>query len=162
VTISIIVAASKNNVIGSAGGLPWRLPEELQRFKQITMGKPMIMGRTTWESIGRPLPGRQNIIMTRQADFAAAGCDVAASMEDALSLAGDAEEIMVIGGGNIYAQFLPLTDRVYLTCVDVTIDGDTVFPSLDDSEWQQVNREAWPAAADRQYPFEILTLDRKR
>jgi len=159
--ISIIVAASANNVIGKDGGLPWRLPEDLKRFKQITMGKPMIMGRATWDSIGRPLPGRQNIVLTRQPGFFAEGCDVANSPEVALRMAGDVDEIMIIGGGGIYRTFLPITNRIYFTRIDAELDGDTSFPELRDEDWVELSRESYPANADRQFPFDIVVLDRR-
>ena len=158
--ISILVAASTNNVIGRDGGLPWRLPEDLKRFKQITMGKPMIMGRATWDSIGRALPGRQSIVMTRQEAFAAEGCDVVATIDEALDAAGDVEEVMIIGGGNLYEQFLPKTDRLYFTRVHARIDGDTHFPEIDESEWEQVSEELFPACVDREHAFDMLVLDR--
>ena len=158
--ISIIVAASTNNVIGRDGGLPWRLPEDLKRFKQITMGKPMIMGRATWDSIGRALPGRQSIVMTRQAAFAAEGCDVVATIDEALDAAGDVEEVMIIGGGNLYEQFLPRTERLYFTRVHARIDGDTHFPEIDESEWERVSEELFPACVDREHAFDMLVLDR--
>jgi dihydrofolate reductase len=158
--ISIIVAASTNNVIGKDGGLPWRLPEDLKRFKEITMGKPMIMGRATWESIGRALPGRQNIVMTRQTNFVAAGCDVVATVEEALAIAGDAAEVMIIGGGKLYQQFLPQTDRIYFTRIHSNIEGDTFFPGLNECEWEIVTDERFPASPAREYAFDILTLDR--
>ncbi len=160
--LSIIVAASTNNVIGRDGGLPWRLPEDLKRFKQVTMGKPIIMGRATWESIGRALPGRQNIVMTRRKDFAAAGCDVVATLDGALETAGDATEVMIIGGGNLYQQFLPKTDRMYFTRVHAQIDGDTCFPEFDESEWQLMDKAEYPADPEREYAFDILTLDRRQ
>lgn len=124
------------------------------------MGKPMIMGRATWESIGRALPGRQSIVLTRQAAFAAGGCDIAATMEDALQLAAGADEVMVIGGGQIYRQFLPRSDRIYLTRVNATIEGDTFFPELDDRLWTVLGREDYPVSGEREHAFEILTLER--
>ena len=157
---SIIVAASTNNVIGKNGGLPWRLPEDLKRFKETTMGKPMIMGRATWESIGRALPGRQNIIITRQSDLVAEGCDVVGSVDEALSAAGNAAEVMIIGGGELYRQFLPRTGRIYFTRVHANIDGDTFFPKLDENEWRVVEEEKFPADNTREYAFDILTMDR--
>jgi dihydrofolate reductase len=156
----MVVAASTNNIIGKDGGLPWRLPEDLRRFKVITMGKPMIMGRATWESIGRALPGRQSIVMSRQENFVAEGCDVVATLEDALAKAGDAAEVMIIGGGNIYQQFLPRTDRIYFTRVHLRIDGDTCFPELNAGEWSMVAEEHFPAGPEREHAFDILTLDR--
>lgn len=160
VRISLIVAASKNDVIGVGGGLPWHLPEELRRFKALTMGKPMIMGRATYESIGRALPGRQSIVLSRRPGFVAAGCDVVDTVEAALAAAGDAPEVMVIGGGYIYRRFLPLAHRIYLTRVDIEIDGDTFFPTLDMSEWTTTEHEAFPQAAGREAGFSIATLER--
>jgi dihydrofolate reductase len=156
------VAASLNNVIGVAGGLPWRLPEDLRRFKQITMGKPIVMGRATWDSIGRALPGRQNIVISRQPGFTAAGCEVAASVDEALQLAGDAAEVMIIGGGTVYRQLLPRVNRIYLTRVDTVVEGDTFFPVLEASEWREVARESYPASGERQYGFDIQTLQRRQ
>ncbi len=158
--ISIVVAASTNNVIGKEGGLPWRLPEDLRHFKKITMGKPVIMGRATWESIGHALPGRQNIVLSRQTGFVAEGCDVAATADEALGIAGDAEEAMIIGGGHVYHQFLPQTDRIYLTRIHATVEGDTFFPTLDKKAWLTVARESHAASAERKYAFEFLTLSR--
>ena len=144
--ISIIVAASENNVIGAAGDLPWRLSDDLRRFKALTMGKPIVMGRKTWDSIGRPLPGRQNIVVTRQAEFAAAGCDVVASKEEAVAATTDAEEVMVIGGSQVYALFLPDAERLYLTRVHTEVEGDAFFPEISDLEWHLVSNE--PRLAD--------------
>ena len=126
--ISLIVAASTNNVIGNQGELPWRLSDDLKRFKAVTMGKPIIMGRKTFESIGRALPGRQNIVITGQADFMAEGCDVVGSKEAALAATGDADEVMVIGGSQVYALFHPDAGRLYLTRVHAEIDGDDGLP----------------------------------
>ncbi len=159
--ISIIVAASANNVIGVDRGLPWRLPEDLRRFKEITMGKPMIMGRTTFDSIGRALPGRQSIVLTRQEGITAESCDVVSTIDEALAAAGDCEEVMVIGGGEVYRQFLPLTDRIYMTRVQAEIDGDTRFPELDMNEWDVIAVEEYPAGDKREFGFDIETLDRR-
>ena len=135
--ISLIVAASENNVIGAQGDLPWRLSADLRRFKEITMGKPIVMGRKTYESIGRPLPGRRNIVLTRQSGYEAEGCDVVDSPEAAIEAAGDADEIMIIGGSHIYRAFLPRADRIYMTRVHADVDGDTWFPELPESDWIQ-------------------------
>lgn len=159
--LCIVVAASTNHVIGAAGGLPWRLPEDLQRFKQTTMGKPILMGRATWDSIGRALPGRRNIVISRQTGFTASGCEVATSIAAALQLVADADDVMVIGGGQIYAELLPKTSRIYLTRVHATVAGDTWFPELDADAWEEVDRESYPATDQREYAFDILTLDRK-
>jgi dihydrofolate reductase len=158
--ISIIVAASTDNVIGKDGGLPWHLPEDLRRFKTLTMGKPMIMGRATWDSIGRALPGRQSIVLSRQSGFEAEGCDVVASVEEAIAAAGDASEIMIIGGSDLYQQFLPRTDRVYLTRVHTSIEGDTFFPELSENEWIVVAKESYPPGPERDIAFDILSMDR--
>jgi dihydrofolate reductase len=157
--ISIIVAASENGVIGRGGELPWRLSDDLRRFKAITMGKPIVMGRKTWESIGRPLPGRQNIVITRQTGFEADGCDVVGSIDEAVVVAGDAAEIMVIGGSEIYALSLPQAKRVYLTRVHAEIEGDATFPALGE-EWYLVSEEARAADASNEYHVSFRVFER--
>ena len=159
--ISLIVAASTGNVIGVRGELPWRLPADLRRFKAITMGKPIVMGRLTWESIGRPLPGRHNIVISRQAGFEAEGCTVVDSPDAAVEAAGDAPEIMVIGGGHIYAAFLPRAKRIYLTRVNAEVEGDAFFPDLDEDEWDVVESEAHAADDEGAPPHTFLTLERR-
>ncbi len=159
--ISIIVAASANRVIGAGGELPWHLPDDFRYFKQITMGKPIVMGRRTWESIGRPLPGRKNIVMTRRVGYEAEGASVVDSPEAAVAAAGDEGEIMIIGGGEIYRRFLPLTATVYLTHVEAEIDGDTHFPALPEREWQLVSSEAHPADDRHAYAFEFRVYARQ-
>lgn len=158
--ISIVVAASTNNVIGVQGALPWHLSDDLKRFKAITMGKPIIMGRLTYESIGRPLPGRQNIIITRQHGYVAEGCDVVGSPAEAIAVAVGADELMVIGGGEIYVLFLPLAERIYLTRVDSEIEGDAYFPALDESEWRLASREQRNADTAHEFDFAFEVLDR--
>ena len=158
--ISIIVAASTNDVIGRQGGLPWRLPDDLRNFKRLTMGKPVVMGRLTWESIGRPLPGRQNIVVTRNPGFEAEGCDVVASPAAALTVAGTAGEVMIIGGGQIYDLFLPKAGRLYMTRVQCEIDGDTRFPPVDEATWRLVDAEPHPADDANEYAFEFRTYER--
>ncbi len=158
--ISIIVAHSTNNVIGKDGGMPWHLSEDLKHFKAITMGKPIIMGRLTHESIGRALPGRKNIVVTRQADYQADGCDVVSCPADALRMAGAADEVMVIGGGQLYARFLRRADRIYRTRIEAEIDGDTFFPQLDASEWQVSESEVFSKNAEREWGFVCEVLDR--
>ena len=138
--ISLVVAAATNGVIGRDGALPWRLSDDLRRFKVLTMGKPIVMGRLTHESIGVPLPGRQNIVITRDADYVAEGCDVVMSPDAALEAAGSADEIMIIGGEQIYKEFLPMADRVYMTRVAAAVDGDARFPELAATEWSQSSR----------------------
>lgn len=159
--ISLIVAASTNNVIGADGDLPWRLPDDLRRFKRLTMGKPIVMGRRTWESLGRPLPGRRNIVLTRQAGFTADGCDSVASPAAALSAAGDAEEIMIIGGSQVYELFLPKATRLYLTRVHAVVDGDTFFPAIDEGCWRLIDSEVRPADASNEIACEFNTYERR-
>jgi len=158
--ISLIVAASNNNVIGLNGELPWHLSEDLKRFKVTTMGKPMIMGRATFASIGRALPGRKSIVMSQQKAFVAEGCDVASSVEQAIACAGDVDEIMVIGGGKIYELFLPIANRIYLTRVDAHIEGDTFFPTLDTKSWSTIESEDFPVTDQQEFGFHIETLER--
>jgi len=158
--ISLIAAASANNVIGNRGELPWHLPRDLKRFKEVTTGKPIVMGRLTWESIGRPLPNRQNIVVSRNPDFEAPGCDIVASPDDAVDMAGRVDEIMIIGGGQLYREFLPRAQRIYMTRVAVEIAGDTHFPELVDSEWRETSREAFAIDSKHAYAIEIFQLDR--
>jgi dihydrofolate reductase len=159
--ITIIVAASANNVIGVQGQLPWKLSDDLKRFNQLTIGKPIVMGRLTWESIGRPLPGRQNIVLTRQTDFVAEGCDVVATPAEALEVATDAEETMIIGGSQIYGLFLPKATRMHVTRVHTTIDGDAFFPEIDESAWTLVSSESYEADASNQFAFDFTIYERK-
>ncbi len=158
--ISLIVAASENNVIGVDGDLPWHLTADLRRFKAITMGKPMIMGRATYDSIGRALPGRRSIVLSRRPDLLSEGCEVVATVQDALVVAGEVEEVMVIGGGAIYALFLPLADRIYFTRVHTEIAGDTFFPELDRDKWLVVAAEEFPSTDTQEYAFTLQVLER--
>ena len=160
--ISLIVAVSANNVIGADGGLPWHLPEDLKHFKSITMGKPMIMGRATWESIGRALPGRKSIVMTRQTDFEAEGCEVVSSVDEALAAAGDADEVMIIGGGEIYRLFLPTADRIYMTRVHADVEGDTYLDEIDLNLWDVRSTQSFASDGSRKPGFDIKVLDRRR
>ena len=159
--ISIVVAASRNGVIGVDGDLPWRLPDDLRYFKQLTTGKPVVMGRKTYESIGRPLPNRQNIVITRNPVFEAPGCDVVSSPEEALRAAGNVDEVMVIGGGTIYEQFAGRVDRIYLTSVHTEIDGDVFFEAPDSSLWRQAASTHHPADERHQYAFDFQTFERR-
>ena len=158
--ISIIVAASENGAIGVEGELPWRLSDDLKRFKAVTMGKPIVMGRKTWKSIGRTLPGRQNIVITRQAGYEAAGCDVVASPDEAIAVSGAADEVMVIGGSQVYDLFLPVAERVYLTRVHAHVDGDAFFVALDDSEWRLVSDERHAADERNEFDFSFRLYER--
>ncbi len=158
--VSMIVAASANNVIGADAGLPWRLPEDMRRFKEITMGKPIIMGRLTYETIGKALPGRRSIVLTRQADYKQEGIDVVTTTDAALELAGDADEVMIIGGGKVYEQLLSMTDRIYLTRVHEEFDGDTFFPEINEDEWRIVSSEPLPPNDERPFSISFQTLER--
>ena len=158
--ISLIVAASTNNVIGFQGDLPWRLSSDLKRFKALTMGKPIVMGRKTYESIGRPLPGRQNIVVTRNPDFVAEGCDVVSSVDAAIDAAGDAEEIMIIGGSHIYEAFLPRAGRIYLTRVQAEVEGDAYLPEFNSNEWQETGVEKYNADESNDYDVIFSIFER--
>lgn len=155
--VALIVAAAENGVIGCDNQLPWKISEDLRYFKRITLGKPVVMGRKTWDSIGRPLPGRPNLVVTRNPGWSAAGALVAHSLDDALAqaevLAGGAE-VMVIGGAQIFAEALPLAGRLYLTEVHRAYAGDAVFPPPDPAEWREVGRE--DHAGDPGFSFVVL------
>ncbi|MEM9681664.1 MAG: dihydrofolate reductase [Pseudomonadota bacterium] len=163
--IALIVAMATNRVIGRDGDLPWRISADLKHFKATTMGKPIVMGRRTFASIGRALPGRANIVITRNQDFAADGVDVAHDVDGALAVArrraaeAKADEIMIIGGAAIYEAFLPLADRLYLTEVHEPIDGDTYFPDFDRAGWREVAREDRDDVHSA--PVSFVTLDRR-
>lgn len=158
--ISLVVAAAENNVIGSANKLPWRLPDDLRRFKALTMGKPIVMGRKTFESIGKPLPGRINIVVTRQPELKIEGCVMAPSLDAALEAGATAAEIMIIGGADIYRQILPRTDRIYLTRVHAHVEGDAYFPDIVWEDWIEAESDYHPADEHHGYPFTFLTLKR--
>ena len=160
--ISIVVAMDTKGVIGLDNGLPWHLPADLQHFKQTTMGKPILMGRKTHESIGRPLPGRTNIVITRDIGYRAEGCVVVNSIDAALEAAGEQDEIMVIGGAEFYRQVLPRTDTIYLTRIHETFSGDTFFPELKDADWQEVERSDHAADDKNLHNYSFIRLDRVR
>lgn len=162
VPIAMIAAMARNRVIGVAGKLPWYLPEDLEFFKRITQAKPLVMGRKTFESIGRPLPNRLNIVVTRDMAWEKSGVRVCHTLEEALALADQqatieaAEEIMVMGGGEIYAQALPQAQRLYITEVDIEVAGDTLFPELDTHVWHEVQRVAGtPRQGQPDYDFVV-------
>jgi dihydrofolate reductase len=142
---SLIVAVADNGVIGRDNALPWHLPEDLRRFKRITMGKPIVMGRKTFESIGKPLPGRQNVVVSRDANYQREGVTVVNSVDAALAAAGAAEEVMVIGGADLFRLFLPRAQRVYLTRVHGNVPGDVYWPPLDETQWCRSAAEPHPA-----------------
>jgi dihydrofolate reductase len=157
---SLVVAMSRNRVIGRNQQLPWKLPADLAYFKRVTMGHPVVMGRRTWESIGRALPGRLNIVVTRDPAYAAPGATVVHSLDEAWRAAGDAAEVSIIGGSAIFAETLPIADRIHLTQVDADVEGDTWFPEFDRSQW--VSREVERHECDERhaYPFRIVVLER--
>jgi len=168
VAIAIVVAIAANGVIGLEGGLPWRLSSDLKRFKALTMGKPIIMGRKTWESLPRrPLPGRLNIVVTRDPTYEATEAVVAGSLEQGIrAAAADAGtspggEIFVIGGGEIYRQALPLADRLYVTHIPASVEGDTVFPAIDPREWREVSSEDVPAGETDSFPTRFVIYERR-
>lgn len=161
-SIVIIVAAARNGVIGRDGAMPWRLSSDLKRFKSITMGRTIIMGRKTWQSIGQPLPGRQNIVISRQADFEAPGATVVQSLEQAIELARKSGQgdIFIIGGGQIYSEAMSLADMLYVTHVETDVDGDAFFPVIA-QEWEVVQEERIPAGDRDDFPTRYV-IYRKR
>lgn len=162
----MIVAMAENRVIGINNKLPWYLPNDLKYFKQITMGKPIVMGRKTFESIGKPLPGRANIIITRNLDWQAEGVKVAHSLEEAYSLAeaiaeiDGQDELMIIGGDQIYQSSLPEIDRIYLTKVHASVEGDAWFPEVNWDEWQELGREDFSAEGPNPYAYSFIVYER--
>ena len=158
-TLSAIVAMASNRCIGKDNTLPWRLPADLKRFKQLTMGHTLVMGRKTYESIGRPLPGRTTVVVTRQRDYAPEGVRVAHSLEQALELARGDDEAFIAGGADLYRQALERVRRLYLTRIDRDYPGDTFFPEMDLSGWRLVTEEPHPATATEP-PFSFLTYER--
>lgn len=159
--VSLIVARARNGVIGRDNTLPWHLREDLKRFKAQTLGKPILMGRKTFESIGRPLPGRTNIVLTRDPDWSAPGVIAVRSVEEALAQASGARELVTIGGAEVYRLVMPLARRVYLTNVQADVPGDTYFPELDPTQWADVDCTAQPADAHNDYPVTFVTLERR-
>jgi dihydrofolate reductase len=161
--ISLVYARSRNGVIGARGSLPWHIPSDLKRFKATTLGKPIIMGRKTWESLPRkPLPGRLNIILTRHKDIVADGAVVVHDLEQALQAAGDVPEVCVIGGGEIYALFFSRTGRIYETVVDVDVPGDTFAPARDPAEWAETDVIVGERGPNDTASFVTSVFERKR
>lgn len=164
--IALIVARTRNNVIGRDNGMPWHLPEDLRYFRRVTMNKPVIMGRNTWESLGKPLPGRDNIVVTRNENFYAHGATVVNDIDTALLLANSlaaargADEIMIIGGAQIYRDVMPRIDRAYITEIDADIDGDTFFPVLNAAEWRETARESHAPCEKNPYPYSFVVLEK--
>lgn len=158
--LSIIVAVADNGVIGSGNQLPWRLPDDLKHFKALSLGKPVVMGRKTYDSIGKPLPGRLNIIVSRKLDLQIAGCQVVSSLAEAIAAAGGAPEIVIVGGADIYRQVLPQVATIHLTRVHADIPGDVQFPKLAENEWREVATEYHPADERHAHAFTFSTLAR--
>ncbi|MDA8362555.1 MAG: type 3 dihydrofolate reductase [Gammaproteobacteria bacterium] len=158
--ISLVWAMASNRVIGANNALPWRLPADLRYFRRLTLGHHVIMGRRNYESLGRPLPGRDNIVITRQADYRAPGCAVVGSVEEALRVAATDPEIFVIGGATLYAQTLALADRLYATLIDAQVAGDTLFPEFDTQAWIETAREQHLADADNPFNYCFVTWER--
>ena len=165
--IALIVAAAANGVIGRGGRLPWRMPSDLRTFRRLTLGKPVIMGRRTFQSIGKPLDGRDNIVITRDVNFSSPGVLVANSIEAAIRIARscadarNATEIMIIGGAEIYAQALPLADRIYLTCIDANPDGDATFTDPDPAQWRLIEATPIPPDPRDEYTARLLVHQRR-
>ena len=159
--VSAVVAASENGVIGREGGLPWHVSSDLKLFKEITLGKPVIMGRRTWESLPRkPLPGRRNIVITRQADFVAEGAELVHSVDEALAVCAGEADVSIIGGGQVYAEAMSRTDRIYLTRIHLEVDGDTFLPELKASEWHEVERRRFARGERDDAAFTLIVMDR--
>lgn len=158
--IALIAAMAENRVIGRENRLPWRLPADLRRFKSVTMGKPVIMGRKTYESIGKPLPGRSNIVVTRDPDYRAPGCQVVHSLGQALEAGAGHAEVMVIGGAELYREALGRAERMYLTLIRAEVEGDTLFPDIEPQQWRELERESHCADEKNQYDYDFVTLQR--
>jgi len=161
--ISLIVAVAQNGVIGKDNDLPWRLPNDLKFFKRTTMGKPIIMGRKTFESIGRPLPGRRNVVITRNTEYTAAGIELHHNLGDALKACVGEEEVCIIGGGSIYQKALDLdmVERIYLTRVMAEVEGDTTFELPEAPNWVEVSRELHPADEKHAFPYAFILLEKQ-
>jgi len=155
-TISLVAAMANNRVIGKDNQMPWHLPADLAHFKKVTLGKPIIMGRKTYESIGRPLPGRRNLVISRQANLQLEGAEVFQSLSDAINAVNDVDEVMIIGGGNIYAQALPMADKLYLTFIDLDVEGDTRFPDFSALNLEEINREKHGPDEKNPYHYEFV------
>ncbi len=158
----MIAAIAQNRVIGKDNKMPWHLPADLHYFKKTTMNCPIIMGRKTYDSIGRPLPGRLNIILSRNESLQIDGCSVVNSLEDAMSVARGAEEVFIMGGAHLYNKFIGKADRLYLTLIDEKFEGDTFFPDYTQYNWNETQRVTHPADDKNPYPYTFLTLDRVR
>lgn len=158
--LELVVAVARNGVIGRGNALPWHLPDDLRHFKELTLGKPILMGRRTWDSLGRPLPGRRNIVLSRDPGCQPTGAIVVRSLAEARAAAGPGS-LMVIGGAELYRLCLPLARVLHLTEVDADVDGDVRFPEWERAEWREVDRRAYPADARHALPYSFVTLERR-
>lgn len=158
--ISVIVAVAENGTIGDNNTLLWHITEDMKRFRQLTTGHPVVMGRKTYDSLGRPLPNRRNVVISRQ-DLAIEGCEVVHSLEEALALFQAEEEVFIIGGAQIYAEAMPVADRFYLTVVEHPYEGDTLFPAWNPLDWQLIEMERFEQGSAYPYPFRFETYERK-
>lgn len=158
--ISIIVAIAKNGVIGDKNTLLWHLREDMIHFRTITSGQPVVMGRKTYDSIGRPLPKRTNVVITRDTELQIEGCTMAHSLTEAVEMFDSSEEVFIIGGAQIYNQAMPLADRLYLTIIDKEYEGDSSFPEIDYNSWRQISCEKFERGEEFEYPFSFITLER--
>ena len=159
--ITIIVAMAANRVIGAHGGLPWKLPDDMARFKRLTMGYPVVMGRATFESMGKPLAGRRNIVLTRTRGFTIDGCEVVGSREEAMERVGAADTVFIIGGARVYELFLPIAQRLAITWIDRDVAGDTLFPVVDWSEWRLIGSSATVSDAENRFPHRFVDYERR-
>jgi len=159
--ISLLVAATENGVIGRDNGMPWHLPDDLRHFKTLTLGKPVLMGRRTFDSIGKPLPGRTNLVLTRASGWAVPGATAVTDLDAALRVSEAAPELVVAGGAQVYSLALPRAARVYLTRIHAVIDGDTRFPDLDTASWRETSRERHPADDRHAHAMSFITLERR-
>ena len=159
--LSIVVAMDDNHLIGKGNGLPWHLPADLAFFKKITTGNSIMMGRKTYDSIGKPLPNRRNIVITRNLDISIPGCEVVGSIEKALSITQDEEEVMVIGGANLFVQLLPDVSRLYITHIKEEFEGETYFPYYDENDWLEISCESYQPDEINKYAFHFSIMERK-
>ncbi len=159
--ITLIAARARNGVIGRNNQMPWKIPGEQAYFKRMTMGHPIVMGRKTWESVGRPLPGRRNVVVTRNRQFVAPGAEAVASLDEALTQTADAGEIFIIGGGELYAQALPRAHRLLLTEIDAEFEGDAFFPVFDRSQWRETSRERHLPTPDQPFGYSFVVYERR-
>ena len=159
--LHLIVAHARNGVIGKEGKLPWYLPEDLKHFKRTTLGKPVIMGRKTWESLGRPLPGRRNIVVTRQTGFTAEGAEVYSNLQDAVAAVKDEPSAFIMGGAQIYAEAMPQIEVAHITVLNADFEGDAFFKPLTDDEWNLVEEATFPATDTHPYSFSIRRYERR-